>query len=349
MVDLGDLAEGVVVTIVLDLPLSSVVAVKRTCEKLSREVSSDAVWTALLTRFFRDAKLDPAVGQAMSLFDKLAAEPCATCNRELMLRDGNRCPCVTHRAHVPLTLGAFGYRAGDSSLSSGGFSAMLRTLDDCFVFERHQLEALDASALAPLDVLVLCTTEGPPLQSRELVALRAWLEQGGALIVSAYSSWSTYGHYAADTVGFLGIETVPNAFHLSRRTHVLQRNDATRDLLEGPFGALTLFTNCGETRFLAKPEAFEDYGAVRLVTQGRGTRLLTEQLAEPTSDTLLFYPPNTSQRGVTGKGRVLLCSNYHWLADADYWNGGTFTMNNHKYLLLNFIAGALANRGGPVK
>lgn len=338
-----DLPPEVVEFVVLCLQLSSVVAVVRTCKKLSRDASSDAVWTALLSRFFGDARPDEP---AKSFFRKL--EPCAMCKNELMLLDGHRCPCVVRRARMPLVLGAFGARAGQSALSSGGFRAMLDCLGGCFVFDLVELETLDDEALAPLDALVLCTTEGPPLSLRELTALRAWLERGGALIVSAYSAWSTYGHYATNTVGFLGIETVPHARHLHRRSHVVERNDSTRGLLDGPFGAVGIFSNCGETRFLAKPEVFEDYGASRLVLQARGARLLSSPPVEPNSDTLLFYPP--SERGVTGKGRVLLCSNYHWLADAGYWEGGTFlNSSDNRALLLNFIAGAIANRGGPVR
>ena len=65
--------------------------------------------------------------------------------------------------------------------------------------------------------------------------------------------------------------------------------------------------------------------------------------------TLLFYPPSDGIRpaGVTGKGRVLVCSNYHWLCDAHYWNGGFIEEANNRRLLLNLIAAGVAARVRP--
>ena len=73
---------------------------------------------------------------------------------------------------------------------------------------------------------------------------------------------------------------------------------------------------------------------------------------------LIFYPPRpTSDGGLTGAGRVLVCSNYHWLADARHWNGGLWDHRGppapgadpghqacNQVLLLNFLAGAVAAR-----
>ena len=73
------------------------------------------------------------------------------------------------------------------------------------------ITSLRAELLAPLDVLVLCTTEGPALSEPELAALRSWVEAGGALIVSAFSNWSAHNHFAAQTVGWLGLQTMPLA------------------------------------------------------------------------------------------------------------------------------------------
>lgn len=73
------------------------------------------------------------------------------------------------------------------------------------------IASLRAELLAPLDVLVLCTTEGPALSQPELAALRSWVEAGGALIVSAFSNWSAYNHFAAQTVSWLGLQTMPLA------------------------------------------------------------------------------------------------------------------------------------------
>ena len=89
---------------------------------------------------------------------------------------------------------------------------------------------------------------------------------------------------------------------------------------------------------------------------------------EEFDETLLFYPPGGA---LTGRGRILVCSNYHWLCDMQHWNGGHFRRFDAKgelmltgclgedgemidehaededyccRLLLNFIAGALAAR-----
>ena len=62
--------------------------------------------------------------------------------------------------------------------------------------------------------------------------------------------------------------------------------------------------------------------------------------------TLCFFPPGHTLTGE--RGRVLVCSNLHWLADADYWNGGTFKKADSARLLLNFLAGAVASRTGPL-
>lgn len=48
----------------------------------------------------------------------------------------------------------------------------------------------------------------PRLSLDEQTALKAWVVRGGALIVSAFSHWSAHEHYARDTVGWLGIQTV---------------------------------------------------------------------------------------------------------------------------------------------
>ena len=46
-------------------------------------------------------------------------------------------------------------------------------------------------------------------------------------------------------------------------------------------------------------------------------------------------------RDVTGMGRVLVCSNLHWLADHDHWNGGLWREHpGNQVLLLNFLSAA---------
>ena len=71
------------------------------------------------------------------------------------------------------------------------------------------------------------------------------------------------------------------------------------------------------------PEAFEK-GATRRTSSG-------------------IHP--TTAQGVS-KGRVLVCSNFHWLCDRSHWMGGTFGIWDNQRLLLNFVAGAIADRIG---
>ena len=97
--------------------------------------------------------------------------------------------------------------------------ACLASLRAHFLLSHRELAALDGEALAPLDALLLCTTEGPPLSAAELAALRAWVERGGALIVSAFSNWSAHEHYARDTVGWLGLQAPPAALSIRARAH----------------------------------------------------------------------------------------------------------------------------------
>ena len=64
----------------------------------------------------------------------------------------------------------------------------------------------------------------------------------------------------------------------------------------------------------------------------------------------MFYPPKPrAQGGKTGRGRVLVCSNLHWLCDPSHWMGGHFTEDSPQATLcLNFVAGAIGARAGAV-
>merc|ERR1711879_763580 len=150
-----------------------------------------------------------------------------------------------------------------------------------------------------------------------------------------------------------GLETIPHTAFLEHRKHdlidpgQLRKLSSMRMLLTGPFGKPVHFVNTGESRFRILEGAIR-FGAVQL-TEHQGDDLAT----------LVFYPPRSvAHGGVTGKGRVLVCSNYHWLADAGHWNGGLFAYRNrgsqdlqpdqalrpNQALFLNFVAGAVAAR-----
>lgn len=288
-----------------------------------------------------------------------------------------RCACVAARTkNLSLRIGQLCLRrAEDSQVSENGFENLLRTLRGQFSFQEPiDIEILSPSALGGIDVLILCTTNGPALTKAELVALKDWVRSGGALIVSGFSQFSVHGHYARDTVGWLGIEPDQNSTCSPKMTHTIVQ-PSNHELLpepsarrlgvqahamlttsKAPFGEVTEFQNVGET--VAKVhDLAKDLGAIDLV-DFRNSKIspsLTRQHffaaanqwagldgnSRPLSP--IFYPPGTEITGV--KGRVLVCSNLHWLCDETYWAGGTFTEGSQSCrLLLNFVAGAIASR-----
>lgn len=280
--------------------------------------------------------------------------PC--CNGSLLASTASlgviRCPCVVTRCQrLPLALGQLGQaRAGSSSLRSGGFSELHTTLGEHFRMRHEDLAILTPQTLEGIDALILCTTEGPALAAEEVAALKDWVQAGGALIVSAFSNWSRHGHYAAATVGWLGIRTIPHTDFLPRITHTFQPEsisgcELTAQLCgqASPFAmsARDQFVNTGESVFLLTPEATE-LGAVKLC----GHDLLAEPISSSAQATLAWFPPG---KPATRKGRVLVCSNYHFLADSNYWNGGTLRRGDNARLLLNFLAGAVSSRAPDVR
>jgi hypothetical protein len=348
-----DLPPELLKLVLLELPFMTVASAACVCRDLRQVAHENAVWQHFIAQFFPDVEAVTPRDDRRALFRHLAQADgqdgvrCAACRGRLLLPDtGERCPCVARRTtRLPLSIGALcPTRAGSSALSLGGFDGMLSTLRERFVLGVVQeLASLDslAGAGAP-DVLILCTTEGPALGASEQRALADWLQRGGALITSAFANWSAFNHYARDTVGFLGIQTHQGSpFHprLRHRLAPPTNESGTTDLpcvrrllVDGPFGAPRFFTNVGESLFTLTDAAL-GMGAVPLVE----------------SRSLVFYPPNDpAVGGVTGKGRALVCSNYHWLVDAHYWNGGTFHEAEQQMLLLNFIAGHVAARRGPV-
>ena len=370
-----DLPRELLTMIIKFLPITSL-GVANTCKSLLAAGMSEDVGIELFARFYPDfdASHLKQEHKCMATFKRIHLSwfPCKLCRNGLTLPDGYRCPCVARRfaPNFRLRVGALGpARAGTSSLSSGGFSALLDLLQDEYNCGRDllrvapdaQLARLDSASLASLDVLILCTTEGPALDADEQATLRAWVARGGALLVSAFSNWSAFEHYAADTVRWLGLETEPHARFLPRLTHTLEPttpvDDDTRGpLLNGPYGAVQRLRNVGESLFHIRPEAFER-GGVSLVTTSGRRNLLHDGLG-----LWMYYPPARPGRAsVAGKGRVLVCSNYHWVADSDHWNGGLLNAprygtspsdpvpdHDNKALLLNFVASAVAARAGRV-
>ena len=174
-------------------------------------------------------------------------------------------------------------------------------------------------------------------------------------MLSAFSNWSAHGHFASATVGWLGLNTFPGIAFLPQLTHTIIVPASAADCVEtsrlcgtsSPFAVSTKhqFVNEGESVFRISDTARE-LGCVRLTD---GLPFMDDGVPddhfEPESlTTLCFFPPG---KMATGKGRVLVCSNYHWLADVSYWNGGKIRRGDNSRILLNFLAAAVAARVDP--
>lgn len=374
---------------------------------------AEEVWASLLARLWPDAKplLQPVhpmrrfVGLAYpDMAPKMSKDregtllmhwlprqatsnvacPWGRCGGTL-LHAGRRCICAPTRCiELPLRIASLdAQRSGSSSFTKqpyvppAGFSQMLTSLSACYALTVETLPKLDDASLAPLDVLVLCTTEGPALDADELAAMRRWVENGGALIVSGFSNWSRYGHFAADTLAWLGLVTIPNAQFGRESKSQLEpharsptpqpythgasaagelapaTDDETTALLDfSRFGLdrRAAFSNCGETHFNVTDQAFEA-GAVQLVVnEGSSSARSTINLLERRRANLVFFPPDTDPTAesggatVVGRGRVLVCSNYHWIADPRHWMGGKVGEGANLPLLHNFVVAAVAAR-----
>lgn len=311
-----------------------------------------------------------AAGHHLQNTNSYRRQPCQQgCKGTLLLPpsctqgERRRCPCIVTRSDkcLPLGIGCLSENRSRSSCfaTSHGFSTMRMTIAQHFhVTDQsrviHPIDTITSDTLHNLDVFILCTTEGPALSQLELTSLQEWVYQhGGALITSAFSNHSTHGHYAEQTVGWLGITPTQRARFMPTTTNTVQPHqqpplipvaaidDETAALVSnGPFGPVTVFRNVGDTIFRTGDSA--ERGAVSLVRTFGDRDLVAEGKAQ-----LLFYPPGGRLTG--RRGRVLLCSNFHWLANRDYWNGGTFLEmadggRTQKNLFLNFVAGAVASR-----
>lgn len=354
-----DLSHDVIINIMVLLSPASILSSMCSCQTLYASATNDIVWTALLARLFGDVANVPP-GHPKMAFRHLATDNfgCVHCRDTMLLDSRHRCPCVARRTKLPLRVGALGRaRAGSSAPSTGGFIGLMTCLNAHFdmsdfrtngVNGDYSLESLDRESLAPLDVLILCTTEGPALSSVEQAAVTHWVQRGGALIVSAFANWSAHGHFARETVRWLGIGTVPGTEFLPKLMHTLRADNGgaptapehqahAQRLLGCPFGFTHRFMNLGESYFVVTPEA-EGGGAISLAGLGERDR----------HSTLVFFPPGSDgDNMVAGRGRVLVTSNLHWLCDRDKWMGGCFsTSSDNERLLLNFIAGAVAARLG---
>ena len=218
VIDFASLPGDVLTMTLAWLPPYMVCRLGLTAKALRTVAHADSLWTALLhARFYdcddvvtgfpivtliKDAKCR-AYGRLLhprqNGFSSTTYCPNNRCGGALLREDGRRCMCVAARYRLPLVFGSLHPRRSlNSCLASGGFTDLIDSLHQAFDIRPSiwyprsgaSLDVLDEDSLAPLDLLFLCTTEGPPLADAELAALRSWVERGGALIVSAFANWS---------------------------------------------------------------------------------------------------------------------------------------------------------------
>jgi len=106
-------------------------------------------------------------------------------------------------------------------------------------------------------------------------------------------------------------------------------------------GARGQFVNVGESQFRVTGDAMT-LGANVLCKLSASN--VDEEFGRIDDATLVFFPPGCM---AAKKGRVLVCSNFHWLCNAHYWLGGTLKAGDCARILLNFFAGAVAARVPP--
>lgn len=213
-----------------------------------------------------------------------------------------------------------------------GFRRMLQELENNFQLSLNLVDVLpNVDTLANVDLLILCTTEGTELTDAEQQGLIHFVRhQGGTAIVSAFGNWSRYGHFNRRLSDWLGVTVVPGAnFVFELRTTFIP------GLPLGPWHSEGIFHNIGETQFRFQQEQQDEAmeGSI-----GKG------QDEEEEVRTSVFFPRGNAR---TGAGQVLVCSNYHFLADPNHWRGGLFLEPTaaNRHMLLNLAAHAAAYRG----
>jgi len=387
---LYQLPDDILVSIISYLCIPTISTFTKTCLTLRAILYSndEQIWSYLISTYFPDFVFPPQTTSAtvskkeMFCMYYTNSFPCPVgCKGTLLLHNSfnqhrRRCPCIVPRSVfnysnkaqtrlfkcLPLIVACLCQsRSGTSCFAtSEGFTQLRKIIRKNFSSPEEseilQVTEINERTLnRSVHVFILCTTEGPPLSDDELKALQRWVQKdGGALIVSAFSNWSQYEHFAEKTVGWLGVQTIRGCGFLPTTNHKISPycssdytiNETSSLITHGPYGPIKVFRNIGDSMVRTTPETFTKYGAVQLVTSLGSRNLLAAGKAQ-----LLFYPPSNYQRDnnmivTSGRGRILLCTNYHWLADSSHWDGGTIlaTGGSQINLFLNFVAGALASR-----
>jgi hypothetical protein len=200
-----------------------------------------------------------------------------------------------------------------SSSFEHGFHQILAELRSNFDLNLQLVDVLpDEESLRRVDVLILCTTEGSALTDTEQEGLVNFVRQGGTALVSAFSTWSAFGHYNRKLSDWLGVTVAPGtAFRPPQLTTVAGAPS-------GPWDSQGHLHNMGENEFM-------------VVAEG----------GERKAYTSAYFPRGHAR---TGAGHVLVCSNFHWIADPHHWHGGRFLEEANRHLLLNLAADAAIHR-----
>merc|ERR1712100_869314 len=134
--------------------------------------------------------------------------------------------------------------------------------------------------------VVNVVTATTPLSDEEIDELVRYTEGGGTLLLNVFSQWNLTGTDLNQRLGAaFGVRPVPHGDFGPKCSCPLMTHSHATDLVPGPFGCSTRWVNVGSTPFHIM----------------EGAQALTIQLARN-----LHYQP------LLGKGRVLICSNFHW-------------------------------------
>eukprot|EP00448_Togula_jolla_P026065 CAMPEP_0170650300 /NCGR_PEP_ID=MMETSP0224-20130122/45733_1 /TAXON_ID=285029 /ORGANISM="Togula jolla, Strain CCCM 725" /LENGTH=375 /DNA_ID=CAMNT_0010981961 /DNA_START=39 /DNA_END=1167 /DNA_ORIENTATION=- len=343
----------------------SLVNVGAGCMRLQK--LRDGLWAATLERLLPAAHvrrskihLDPR-----SLLVELvtsgdgswrACDPCEACQLSLEVTTplGHRgpCPCLSRRMKLPLVLSSFSLASsgGGSVCEHPGFSELRCMLAEHFALETRPFDTIEPGLLHGVHLLVLETTYlTRALLKTELEEIWRFVRAGGTAVFNAFSHMSSSGTYAEELLAPLGISVQQGAPFGRATAHPIDMESVEQALLDVGFPRnrmlrgyragqlveepedysprLPMFANVGETLFKVGPDAV---GALQLTR-----RRVLRNTGGMAFGGLALFPRGTP---MTELGQVLVCSNMHFMADAQHWQGGTCKAN--KPFLLNLAASA---------
>lgn len=351
------------------------------CSSLRADATDEALWRQHAAYLLAPAH-PPSVSMSerarcAALFDCVRCAICAGRLVRARAVEGGHvhvCECVALRRQLlaprpelsigrsPLTIVSLSVeRVGESG--SVGWAPMadpLRAvLGPAFDLTLRTSATLDASLLSGAHVLIAnMTCAREPLSAAEQSALIGFVRAGGTAILNAFCNWSANAACNGDIVHWLGVgmqvgfsfgprvleklggsgadedgEEAPNDNGVvgQASTSESARTPEASALLRGPFGVPRSWANEGSTDYALDPRQL-----------GMASPLEVAQRFE-----LAPHLHFINGRPVVGSGRVLLCSNFHWLVDRRGWHGGSLELsgqNDNAVLLRNLCAVACAPR-----